>query len=201
MSKNLDTPQTAAFPYYDHPIPAYALAADVPIKAWDMDITVPLNPEVAAEPTCQTLQTIGISLAGVPIHGSVAFLSSNNTFVDPLAVFPLDLCAGNPSNVPTHPQYHLHGPAYWCVGDQGDPNGPSPLVGYAIDGFGIYGPRGENGKLITNAELDECHGRTSQVKWNGQLKTMYHYVLNNEYPYNIGCFRGTLLDSQLGDAP
>ncbi len=191
---------TPAYSHYDHPIPAYPLAADVPIQAWNLNITVPLNPEVAAAPTCQTLQTIGVSLTGVPIHGSVAFLSSNNEFVDPMAAFPLDLCAGNPSNVPTHPQYHLHGPAYWCVKDQGDPNAPSPLVGYAIDGFGIYGPRGENGKPITNAELDECHGRTGPVEWNGQTRTMYHYVLNAEYPYNIGCFRGTLLDSQLGDA-
>ncbi len=191
---------SVAYPYYAHPIPAYPLAADVPIKPWNLDITVPLNPEVAAAPTCLTLQTIGVSLTGVPIHGSVAFLSSNNEFVDPLAAFALDLCAGNPSNVPTRPQYHLHGPAFWCFKDQGDPQTHSPLVGYAIDGFGMYGIRGENGKPVTNADLDECHGRTHPIEWDGQMRTMYHYHLNAEYPYNIGCFRGTLLNSQLGDA-
>jgi hypothetical protein len=68
---------------------------------------------------------------------------------------------------------------------------PSPLVGYALDGFGIYGPRGADGKLVTNAQLDECHGRVGEVVFNGKKQKMYHYVLNNEYPYAIGCFRGT----------
>lgn len=33
--------------------------------------------------------------------------------------------------------------------------GHSPLFGYALDGFGIYGPRGEDGKMMTNAKLDK----------------------------------------------
>jgi hypothetical protein len=27
--------------------------------------------------------------------------------------------------------------------------------------------------------------------FNGKKQRIYHYVLNNEYPYSIGCFRGT----------
>ena len=75
--------------------------------------------------------------------------------------------------------------------DKGKPGKPSPLVGYALDGFGIYGPRGADGKLVTNADLDECHGRVGEVMFNGKKQMMYHYVLNNEYPYSVGCFRGT----------
>ena len=48
-----------------------------------------------------------------------------------------------------------------------------------------------NGKEITNAYLDACHGTTSEVMWNGKLVNMYHYVLTQEYPYTIGCFMGT----------
>jgi hypothetical protein len=75
--------------------------------------------------------------------------------------------------------------------EQGKQGEPSPLLGYAVDGFGIYGPRGANGKLVTNAQLDECHGRVGKVMFNGKLQKIYHYVLNNEYPYSIGCLRGT----------
>jgi hypothetical protein len=44
--------------------------------------------------------------------------------------------------------------------------------------------------MITNEQLDECHGLTSEVMWEGKLTNIYHYVLNNEYPYSIGAFRG-----------
>jgi hypothetical protein len=30
-----------------------------------------------------------------------------------------------------------------------------------------------------------------EVMFNGKKQKMYHYVLNNEYPYSIGCLRGT----------
>jgi hypothetical protein len=64
------------------------------------------------------------------------------------------------------------------------------LFGYAFDGFGIYGPRGDDGKMVTNEQLDECHGHTHSVLWDGKMKKIYHYHLNNEYPYSVGCFKG-----------
>jgi hypothetical protein len=27
--------------------------------------------------------------------------------------------------------------------------------------------------------------------WDGKVVSMYHYVMTDEYPYSIGCFRGT----------
>jgi hypothetical protein len=69
--------------------------------------------------------------------------------------------------------YHRH----WiptCFKDPG--KGQSGLMGYALDGFGIYGHRGANGKVPTDKDLDACHGTTSRVKWNGKTVRMYHYV-------------------------
>jgi hypothetical protein len=60
-----------------------------------------------------------------------------------------------------------------------------------LDESSIRAPRGANGKLVTNAQLDECHGRVGEVVFSGKKQRMYHYVLNNEYPYSIGCLRGT----------
>jgi hypothetical protein len=69
-----------------------------------------------------------------------------------------------------------------------------------LDGFGIYGPYDKDGNMITNDQLDECHGLTSEVMWEGQMTNIYHYVCNTEYPYCIGAFRGTVdLDLVLKD--
>ena len=56
------------------------------------------------------------------------------------------------------------------------------IFGVAIDGFPIYGP-GEGDSKITNADLDACHGKMV----NGQ----YRYYMTDEWPYVLGCFRGT----------
>jgi hypothetical protein len=64
-------------------------------------------------------------------------------------------------------------------------------VGYARDGFGIYGNQGVNGVALTNADLDVCHGHTHAITVNGATVTQYHYHATKEYPYTLGCFRGT----------
>lgn len=38
---------------------------------------------------------------------------------------------------------------------------------------------------------DACHGRTSNVLWNGKEQDICHYDATLEYPYTIGCFHGT----------
>ncbi len=69
------------------------------------------------------------------------------------------------------------------------PGAHSPLVGYALDGFGIYGPRGGGGGgvIVTNADLDECHGHDEPAPLpDGGSATRYHYHLNEEFPYALG---------------
>eukprot|EP00588_Corethron_pennatum_P012882 CAMPEP_0194274214 /NCGR_PEP_ID=MMETSP0169-20130528/7345_1 /TAXON_ID=218684 /ORGANISM="Corethron pennatum, Strain L29A3" /LENGTH=673 /DNA_ID=CAMNT_0039017341 /DNA_START=94 /DNA_END=2116 /DNA_ORIENTATION=- len=69
---------------------------------------------------------------------------------------------------------------------------PSPVVGWAMDGFPIMGPYDDEGKLQVgvyknqNSTLDECNGKFS--KRTGK----YAYYLTPNPPYNIGCFRGAL---------
>ena len=61
----------------------------------------------------------------------------------------------------------------------------------ATDGFGIYGNRGETGAALMNADLDACHGHTHAILWDGVMVMMYHYHATKEYPYTLGCYRGT----------
>ena len=70
-------------------------------------------------------------------------------------------------------------------------DGHSALMGYAFDGFGIYGHRGANGEALTDADLDECHGDTHTIEWDGVSVEKYHYHATWEFPYTMGCFRGT----------
>ena len=74
----------------------------------------------------------------------------------------------------------------------------SDLVGYALDGFGIYGEKDlTTGKTLHDTDLDACHGITSVIMWHGTQASMYHYVLTEEYPYTIGCFKGAPVTADL----
>jgi len=178
---------TEAYKYYSQaPAAGYSSAAAIPIAPYDLDITVPRNP-IAALPNCiPFLNTLVIGIATqthVPWHVNLAY---GTGWVDPVAALPPDQCWGHPYSK----QYHYHGYSWKCFPDQGKEGEHSPLFGYAIDGFGIYGPRGENGKYLTNQDLDECHGIVDRIYWDGEWRLMYHYVLNDEFPYGPGCFRG-----------
>ncbi|MGH7634912.1 MAG: YHYH protein, partial [Gemmatimonadaceae bacterium] len=95
-----------------------------------------------------------------------------------------DLCSGHPQ---MRGEYHYHGPSPCLPGE----TARETLIGYAVDGFGIYSMYDRNGREIATADLDECHGRASEIPWEGTTVTMYHYVLTRDYPYTVGCFRGT----------
>ncbi len=65
------------------------------------------------------------------------------------------------------------------------------VIGYALDGFPITGPTIKQGNVLTTSDLDECHGITSTLKLDGKTVTTYHYVMTQDFPYSVSCFRGT----------
>jgi hypothetical protein len=165
--------------------PAYAYDHNPnSIDAQSLSYSIPANPTVAPSPTCTGLGPIGIMLSG-----TVIFNALDAEGRDAGAHELQDSCQGHPQSAD---EYHYHALSK-CISDPG--TGHSQLVGYALDGFGIYGLRGENGDTLTNADLDECHGHTHAITWNGQTVTMYHYHATIEYPYTVGCFRGTPIGS------
>jgi hypothetical protein len=152
------------------------------IRAQTVELELPPNPKVAARPSCTSGGAIGIMLSGVQIFNA---LDAGGR--DAVAYELQDHCQGHPQ-----PQgaYHYHNLSE-CIAETDSASGHSKLLGYVFDGFGIYGNRGEKGKVLTNADLDECHGHTHTIKWNGKKVKMYHYHATAEYPYTIGCYRGT----------
>jgi len=61
----------------------------------------------------------------------------------------------------------------------------SPLIGFARDGFPIFGPYDEEGMLMTSTggSLDECNGKTDS-------KGNYGYYLTVDPPFAPPCLRG-----------
>ena len=142
--------------------------------------TLPSDPTKAHKPSCTNLGPIGVLDDGVLLYNA---LDANGR--DAAAHEVLDGCGGHPDQAP---RYHHHDVPS-CLMDA--TSGQSTLVGYAIDGFGIYVERNSKGQLLKNSNLDVCHGRTSTVLWDGKETRIYHYDATLEYPYTVGCFRGT----------
>ncbi len=149
------------------------------ILAQDVRLTLPRDPVVAASPSCVPMGLIGVALNGVAIFNAL-----DDAGRDAVAHEVQDLCNGHPQ---MRGEYHYHGPSPCLPGETGN----ETLVGYALDGFGIYSLYDATGRELTNADLDACHGRVSDVDWDGRRARLYHYVLTREYPYTVGCFRGT----------
>lgn len=168
----------------------FPVAADDPAYQYDrnpnvirpraMTLTVPARPATAASPGCVNMGAIGVLADGVALFNALDAQGR-----DAAAHEVLDGCDGHPERTG---QYHHH-EVPSCLLTRAA--GASTLVGYALDGFGIYVERRPNGALLTNADLDACHGRTSPVAWDGETVELYHYVATAEYPYTVGCYRGT----------
>ncbi len=174
----------------DHTTGTFPISSTDPAYAYDRNpnsVTsqsiswqLPLNPAAAAHPNC-----LGLGPIGVLDDGVYLFDALDGEGRDAGAHEVLDSCQEHPQQAGI--LHHHQVPS--CI--VSDAKGRSTLVGYAADGYGIYVERTAAGSLLTNTDLDACHGRTSPVLWNGKVQDVYHYDATVEYPYTIGCYRGT----------
>jgi hypothetical protein len=155
---------------------------------------LPINPQpnpnaVAMTPTNSNM---GLNM------GSIGFAVNGVSFYNPFdagmqdASGIMDRCCGHPS--PDN-RYHYHKYPI-CVNtpfvDKGEAH--SPLIGFAFDGFPIYGPyesKGVMAKDLTenplnafNMHYDAAHG------W-------HYHVTPGKFPYIIGGYFGTLVRSDI----
>ncbi len=148
------------------------------IAAQNITFRFPLKPAVDASHPATPGGAIGIAINGVVLFNQYAAMNA-----------PLTGEINTFDQYNAHPQqqgsYHYHvEPTYLTT-----TKGKSALVGFLLDGFPVYGPQ-ENGKTITNADLDVYHGHTSVTAEfpNG----IYHYHFTTESPYLNGSgFYGT----------
>lgn len=139
---------------------------------------IPLRPAAAPRHAATPLGPIGIAINGVPLFNQY------NAQSRPLSVESdsFDQYDGHPT--PTG-QYHYHAEP-WSITTA---RGGSALIGFLLDGFPVYGPV-ENGRRVTNADLDELHGHTGATA--DYPKGIYHYHVTDADPYINGAgFYGT----------
>lgn len=151
------------------------------IGAQAQSFSVPAKP-IKGSPQCIGGE-VGIATNGVDIYNGLDAMLR-----DAPAHEVQDHCGGHPNNA----GYHYHSIPQ-CLYSGESTKKQSRIVGYAYDGFPITGPRDADGKRMTNADLDVCHGTTSRIKLDGRKQRIYHYVATREYPYTVGCFRGTVI--------
>jgi len=174
-----------------HPTGSFPIASGDPaylydrnpnsIRAQAFDVSLPLSPKAAASPSCLPGGPIGVLLSGAYLFDGLDAMGR-----DAVAHEVQDRCAGHPQQSGAY-HYHDLSPCIYS----GPAGQHSSLVGYALDGYPIYGPLGDGGKTLGNADLDACHGTTGPVILRGKKVTIYHYVATAEYPYTLGCFHGT----------
>jgi hypothetical protein len=145
-------------------------------------LTLPAQPNLASEATCVPMGIIGFALTGVALFSAVDARGE-----DASAHEVQDRCNGHPER---GGQYHYHNASPCMADTKTQPDGHSDLVGYALDGFGLFGPHGENGTTLTSGDLGACHGHTHDILWDGSRIQLFHYHLTPDYPYTVGCFRG-----------
>jgi hypothetical protein len=176
-----------------HPSGVFPVARDDPafvhdrnaarIVAQNIRLELPAVPQPAAEASCLPMGMIGFALT----NGAI-FSALDSSGEDALAHEMQDRCSGHPHQ---SGQYHYHNMSPCAFDTRSQPGDHSDLIGYALDGFGVFGLFGEQGKKLTNADLDACHGHTHAINWDGRRLSLYHFHATDEYPYTIGCFRGT----------
>lgn len=65
-------------------------------------------------------------------------------------------------------------------------NGHSPVIGWAADGFPLYGKYNMSGQ--EPSDLDRCNGHFEDVNADGEAE--YHYHVSPRFPYTIACWHG-----------
>ena len=50
------------------------------------------------------------------------------------------------------------------------------------------------GRVPIAGDTNEWKVIEHTIEWDGVMKEMYHYHVNNQFPYSIGCFRGTPIE-------
>ncbi len=156
--------------------PAHAIDANPnSIKAQSITYRLAAKPTVGATPHCIDGQ-VGIMTTGVEL-----FDAFDAELRDAGAWEVQDGCQGHPEITGA---YHYHSLSS-CIAD----TSVRTVIGFALDGFPITGPKVGDHDILTTADLDECHGITSTVVLDGAEVTTYHYVMTQDFPYSASCFR------------
>ena len=157
----------------------------VPVPAENYVSPIPLQSVLGSEPHTRDA-ALGVAVNGVPIYDytgggemSVADLSVHQAHDDTVLTQQLDICGGHAGR---GDDYHYHATPTCMIAQM--PNaGPAAIIGWAFDGFPIYGDANPDGTVVAPGDLDVCNGQPDPVFG-------FRYHTSRSSPYIIQCLRG-----------
>ena len=171
-------------------------------------------PTKAPVPTAVNAGAIGVLISGSVLFGAAEISghrattlkdNASSTFKShegaTITAQFIDHCNGHPTPANAGNSYHYHGLSECVTAMVDHENGPSHLIGVALDGFPIYGDKDMSGRTIAPASLDACNGITSPTPEFPQ--GVYHYVLPSgvkEHNASMRCYGGNLSRKELAIA-
>jgi len=173
--------------YPNHPTAVFPNSGNPnTIRVQDFTFRLPLEPRLADEITRVPMGPIGMALNGVVFFNP--FEMGGMNAVEGYAEVWLDSCCGHPQQEGVY-HYHKY-PS--CVKSPFPDDGKqhSPIIGFAFDGFPLYGPYEESGAMARDLKgkfaLDVCNGHSDKLRG-------YHYhVTPGRFPYLIGGYTGVV---------
>jgi hypothetical protein len=142
------------------------------ISEVDATYRIPLKPQMDPAHEKSRLGHMGFALNGVPFFNQ--YQKEGNPVAGEIVSF--DQYGGHPAQ---GGEYHYHvEPVYLTT-----KFGKDALLGFLLDGFPVYGPE-EDGKTVTNADLDAYHGHEHPTA--DFPDGIYHYHITAEAPYING---------------
>ena len=156
------------------------------IRVQNFTFRLPLVPKLADKITRLPRGPIGTALNGVVFFNPYEMEGMNA--VEGYSEVWLDSCCGHPQQTGV---YHYHKYPN-CVKSPFRDDGMqhSPILGFAFDGFPVYGPYESEGVIAKDLEkseaLDVCNGHFDEVRG-------YHYhVTPGRFPYILGGYAGVV---------
>lgn len=156
------------------------------IRVQKFTFRLPLVPKLADKITRLPMGPIGTALNGVVFFNPYEMEGMNA--VEGYSEVWLDSCCGHPQQTGV---YHYH--KYpTCVKSPFKDDGKqhSPIIGFAFDGFPLYGPYESDGVMAKDLRkseaLDVCNGHIDKIRG-------YHYhVTPGRFPYILGGYAGVV---------
>jgi len=173
--------------YPNHPTAVFPNSGNPnSIEVQNFTFRLPLVPKLAGTITRLPMGPIGVALNGVVFFNP--FEQGGMNAVEGYSEVWLDSCCGHPQQTGVY-HYHKY-PS--CVkspfADDGKQH--SPIVGFAFDGFPVYGPYESADLMAMNIKddqaLDACNGHKDDSRG-------YHYhVSPGRFPYIVGGYAGVV---------
>ena len=161
----------------------------VPVPGKDYAAPVALEPILTETPKTRD-SSLAVAVNGVPIFDytgggemSDDDLHHHQTEHDTILTKQLDECGGHAGR---GDDYHYHATPT-CMIEQMPNAGDDAIIGWAFDGFPIYGMKNPDGTEIAEGTLDVCNGQPDS-------DFGYRYHTSEGAPYIIQCLMGAVPD-------